>query len=251
VTPGTPKMLRMRYYRTRVYRPQPVSPEQRKLMRTNIFRAIASIAVLISAFAVGSVAFGLKGVSAPDVSLQPVAESIAPTTVMVDRSEGPISIQEVKEELPDLSGIDWTMLALLIQEEQQIARQMSIDEARLAYGKCGEWRELALMIGWPAEEWPTLSYVLHRESRCNVGSHNKTDPMSGSRGLMQINGYWCRPSKYSKAGWLQERGILSTCDDLYDPEVNLRAGLAIWQYGEEKHGCGWRGPWATSCGKFG
>jgi len=115
------------------------------------------------------------------------------------------------------------------------------------YGKCGEWRDLAIAVGWPEEEWPTLSYVLHRESRCTSDAHNASDPSSGSRGLLQINGFWCRPSKYSVAGWLQERGVLETCDDLYDPETNLRAGLNIWIYGELKHGCGWRGPWATAC----
>lgn len=153
----------------------------------------------------------------------PVTTTIAPTTTTT--TEPPRVVQEVL----DLSGTDWTGLA------------------RMAHGKCGEWHDLAMLVGWPAEEWPTLSYVLHRESRCNIGSHNKTDPMSGSRGLMQINGYWCRPSQYSKAGWLQDQGILSTCDDLYNPEINLRAGLAIWLYGEDRHGCGWRGPWATRC----
>ena len=152
--------------------------------------------------------------------------------------------------LPDLSGVDFLQVKLLIEEERRITRQMEVDEARMLYGKCGEWRELALAIGWPAEEWPTLSYVLYRESRCNIGSWNKTDPASGSRGLMQINGYWCRKSKWTQAGWLQDRGVLSTCDDLFDPEKNLRAGLLIWMYGEEKHGCGWRGPWATPCNKY-
>lgn len=219
-------------------------------MRSNIYRAITSIAVLLTVFGVGSAAFGLKGVSAPDVSQVPVVQTTP--LVVPDRTDTIVAVQEVVEEqLPDLSGIDWSMLALLIEEERRVVKQMEIDEARAVYGKCGEWRELALAVGWPAEEWPTLSYVLHRESRCNIGSHNKTDPMSGSRGLMQINGYWCKKSKWSEAGWLQDRGILSTCDDLYDPEVNLRAGLAIWQYGEDKHGCGWRGPWATRCGKFG
>jgi hypothetical protein len=144
-----------------------------------------------------------------------------------------------------------TLAPEFVEEDKQIqVTPMTVDEARMVYGKCGEWRELALMIGWPAEEWPTLSHVLYRESRCNIGSHNKTDPMSGSRGLMQINGYWCRPSQWSKAGWLQDRGVLSSCEDLYNPEVNLRAGLLIWMYGEEKHDCGWRGPWATRCGKY-
>ena len=131
--------------------------------------------------------------------------------------------------LPDLSGVDWVQLA------------------RDQYGRCGEWRSLALAVGWPVEEWPTLSRVLYRESRCNIDSWNQTDPAGGSRGLMQINGYWCRKSQWSQAGWLQDQGILTTCEDLYNPEINLRAGLAIWLYGEQKHGCGWRGPWATPC----
>lgn len=129
----------------------------------------------------------------------------------------------------------------------QLTPEQARDLARLQWGRCGEWHDLALAIGWPAEEWPILSKVLYRESRCNIDSWNRTDPSSGSRGLMQINGYWCRPSKWSQAGWLQDRGILTTCEDLFKPEQNLRAGLAIWLYGEQKHGCGWRGPWATPC----
>lgn len=120
-------------------------------------------------------------------------------------------------------------------------------DPRELYGRCGEWYEPAVAIGWPEEEWPILSKVLYRESRCQPDAYNGSDPASGSRGLLQINGYWCRPSKWTEAGWLQDRGVLSACDELYDPVVNLRAGLLIWLYGEQKHGCGWRGPWATSC----
>ena len=141
---------------------------------------------------------------------------------------------------PPLPDIDWVAFDLFLKEAK-------ISEDIAKYGDCGQWHDLAISVGWPESEWDTLSYVIHRESRCNVNSHNKTDPMSGSRGLMQINGFWCRPSQWTKNGWLQDRGILNVCDDLFNPEINLRAGLAIWQYGEEKHGCGWRGPWATKC----
>lgn len=158
-------------------------------------------------------------------SLAPLA-SISPPGVSADRFDGTV--------LEDT-------------EDRRIAEQMSIDEARMIYGKCGEWKMLALSIGWPEEQWPTLSKVLFRESRCNPLSHNMSDPVSGSRGLMQINGYWCKPSKYSQNGWLQDHGILSECADLFVPDINLSAGLAIWLYGEQKHGCGWSGPWATSC----
>jgi hypothetical protein len=128
----------------------------------------------------------------------------------------------------DLSGVDWIGLA------------------RLVHGRCGEWRELALRVGWTEAQWPKLSHVLHRESRCNIGSFNRTDPNGGSRGLMQINGYWCRKNKYNPIGWLQAKGILNTCEDLFNPEVNLRAGLAMWNYSQERNKCGWR-PWATRC----
>lgn len=168
-------------------------------------------------------------------------------------SVSPARIQEqVVDPAPTTTVPPTTTLAPeFVEEDKEIqVTPMTVEEARQVYGKCGEWRELALMIGWPVEEWPTLSHVLYRESRCNIGSHNKTDPMSGSRGLMQINGYWCKPTRWTQAGWLQDRGVLSSCDDLYNPEVNLRAGLLIWMYGEEKHGCGWRGPWATSCNKY-
>lgn len=162
------------------------------------------------------------------VTTTAVTTTITPSTVPATTTTLPKPTTTTTT-LPDLSGVDWVALA------------------REQHGKCGEWRELALAVGWPAEEWPTLSYVLHRESRCNIDSWNKTDPAGGSRGLMQINGYWCRPNRWTDHGWLQDHDILTTCEDLYNPEINLRAGLAIWLYGEQKHGCGWRGPWATPC----
>lgn len=116
-------------------------------------------------------------------------------------------------------------------------------------GHCDGWLLLALSIGWPADEMNKLSMIIHRESRCNPLSFNETDPNGGSRGLMQINGFWCRPWRYSELGFLQERGILNSCDDLYDPQINLRAGLAIFMYGEENYGCGWKNAWATRCSK--
>ena len=205
---------------------------------TKLFAIPVAIASLIMAYSC----------STPDgkesVQIAPVPVEILDPTTTTTQPPAPTTT------LPDLSGVDFIKLRLLAEEEQRITRQMEIDEARMIYGKCGEWRELAIQVGWPAEEWPTLSHVLYRESRCNIGSHNKTDPASGSRGLMQINGYWCRPSKWTDHGWLQDHGILNTCEDLFQPETNLRAGLAIWMYGEQKHGCGWRGPWATSCDKY-
>ena len=109
---------------------------------------------------------------------------------------------------------------------------------------CPGWIPLAREVGWPEDQLDKLSFVMWRESRCQTLARNSTDPVSGSRGLTQVNGYWCRPSKWSENGWLQDRNVLSTCDDLYDAETNLRAALLIWFYGVEKGRTGW-GPWAV------
>jgi len=93
---------------------------------------------------------------------------------------------------------------------------------------CPMWHELATSIGWPQEELSKLSYVLWRESRCQPEQHNPDDPMGGSNGLMQINQFWCKPTQYWPDGWLQSHGVLTSCDDLYDPETNLKAGYSIW-----------------------
>lgn len=113
--------------------------------------------------------------------------------------------------------------------------------------KCAEWYPLAVEVGWPVEEWPAVSKIMWRESRCRPEAHNGTDPNGGSFGLMQINAYWCKPSRWTEIGWLQDRNILDTCHDLYQPETVLRASLAIYLYSYEKHGYDRRfGPWTTA-----
>jgi hypothetical protein len=87
---------------------------------------------------------------------------------------------------------------------------------------------LALSVGWPATETPTLLRVLKRESNCTPDAFNPRDTAGGSYGLMQINGFWCTPSAYWPQGWLQAKGILTTCDQLFDPKINLTAGLAVF-----------------------
>ena len=96
--------------------------------------------------------------------------------------------------------------------------------------------QLALDVGWPASEMATLANVLWRESRCTPDANNLNDPMGGSRGYMQINQFWCKPTTYWPTGWLQAHSILTHCDELFDPATNLRAGLAIWR------NSGWH-PW--------
>jgi hypothetical protein len=112
---------------------------------------------------------------------------------------------------------------------------------------CPQWFDTATRAGWPVELWPQLSYIIWRESRCHIDSHNTTDPYSGSRGLMQINGFWCRPNTYTSQGFLQDQQVLTACADLFDPSINLQSGWAIYQYSVDRHNNGW-GPWAMKQG---
>ncbi|NDC18655.1 MAG: hypothetical protein EBZ87_00080 [Microbacteriaceae bacterium] len=109
---------------------------------------------------------------------------------------------------------------------------------------CPEWWAAARAEGWAEEHLASLDLALWRESRCDPQQHNASDPGSGSYGLLQINSFWCEPSRYWPEGYLQAHGILGSCSDLYLPETALRAGLAIYAYAEENSACGWE-PWAT------
>lgn len=108
---------------------------------------------------------------------------------------------------------------------------------------CAGWIDLARFVGWREGQMETLKRVIFRESRCFPNAHNPNDPAGGSHGLMQINGFWCRPNRYWPEGYLQAFGIVETCDDLYEPAKNLRAGLLIYRYADRSYGNGW-GPWS-------
>ena len=101
---------------------------------------------------------------------------------------------------------------------------------------CEQFSALAVNLGWPLDQRTVLESIIYRESRCNPSSVNRTDPNGGSRGLLQINGFWNK--------WLIERGIIQKPKDLLQAEINLRAGLEIYNYGIERYGYGW-GPWRT------
>jgi len=102
---------------------------------------------------------------------------------------------------------------------------------------CEQFSALAVNLGWPADQRTVLEAIIKRESNCTPNAINRKDPNGGSRGLMQINGFW--------HSWLAERGIISKPKDLLQADVNLRAGLAIYNYGVERYGFGW-GPWSTT-----
>lgn len=99
---------------------------------------------------------------------------------------------------------------------------------------CPQYWQTAVGQGFNIMQLEKLDAIMWRESRCLTMSFNPKDPMGGSRGLMQINGFW--------TDWLRSRGILSHAEDLFKPEVNLRASLAIHNYSHAKNKNGWH-PW--------
>ena len=119
--------------------------------------------------------------------------------------------------------------------------QTTVTETSLptTIANCDDVVHLARLVGWPENELDTLAVVALRESNCVPTAHNVDDPHGGSYGLMQINGFWCEPNSAWPMGWLQVQDVgVTECGELYIPEANLRAALAIWKRS------GW-GPWAT------
>ena len=102
---------------------------------------------------------------------------------------------------------------------------------------CEQFSALAINLGWPADQRTVLESVMFRESNCTPNAYNSKDPNGGSRGLMQINGFW--------TPWLTDAGIITQAENLLQADVNLRAALAIYNYGVERHGYGW-GPWSAT-----
>ena len=100
---------------------------------------------------------------------------------------------------------------------------------------CGAVFDMAKHVGFPEHELATVVAVAYRESRCQPDAFNASDPNGGSNGVMQINQFWCKPSRYWSNGYLQAYGLIRTCDDLFDLEHNMRSALAIYRYSE-----GWR-----------
>jgi hypothetical protein len=104
---------------------------------------------------------------------------------------------------------------------------------------CTQVATLALAEGFSADELETALRVAVRESRCTSDAYNATDPNGGSYGIFQINGFWCRPNENWPIGWLQAKGIVTDCADLFDPTTNTKAMVAIWR------NSGWL-PWTTA-----
>ena len=90
----------------------------------------------------------------------------------------------------------------------------------LPYKGCMEYLNDAILAGWPISESPMILRVMQRESRCLPTALNAKDSNNGSRGLFQINGV--------HQTWLIKEGYIKKLDDLYNPDVNIRAALHLW-----------------------
>ena len=108
---------------------------------------------------------------------------------------------------------------------------------------CPQWWSTARAVGFDDTLLPTLDRIMYRESRCDTSQLNAEDPNGGSVGLTQINRFWCLPSNYYPDGYLQTMGVLTSCDQLFDPTINLRAALELVAYSRSVGYCEWK-QWA-------
>ena len=85
---------------------------------------------------------------------------------------------------------------------------------------CAQYVADAITAGWPADQAPTLARVMFRESRCIPTAYNGKDTSGGSYGLLQMNG--------QHKLWLMQLGYINSLDDLFNPDINLRAALHLY-----------------------
>lgn len=108
---------------------------------------------------------------------------------------------------------------------------------------CDDVARLALRVGWPPELLAHLTRIAWRESACTSWAFNPRDVAGGSRGVLQLNGAHTEPTPWNPDGYFQSLGIgITGPDDLFNAELNLRAGLALYRYAQRHYGDGWQ-PW--------
>jgi len=167
--------------------------------------------------------------------------SVVFTTTAVATAEvvsAPIVPRETLEVTPDKS-----VLTVYVQEPVDL-----IEQARLALreevlvanagSNCSEWAGLAFDVGWAVEDIPKLLKIMFRESRCMPDACSESDSGRVCRdwGLMQINDHSWKTT-------IRNQGMQMS--DMWNPELNLRFALWLYQYSDERNGDGWQ-PWDMS-----
>jgi hypothetical protein len=178
----------------------------------------------------GTIAFFVAGLGIFGAST--IATEVVEAPATTTTTAPPVTAPPFEAPFPDLSQVDWFGFwanveseRLKIEEDRRIARQMEVDEARMLYGICGEWHNMAISVGWPEEEWKHLSQIMQRESNCDPLAWSGSDA-----GLMQINRIHTEWA--STMGWKWP-------DDLFIAENNLLFALRLWETS------GWN-PWSFS-----
>ncbi|NDC56704.1 MAG: hypothetical protein EBZ69_07860 [Alphaproteobacteria bacterium] len=119
---------------------------------------------------------------------------------------------------------------LLISVAVHVPTMVSADSHR-----CDQYRSVALQAGWSDADWPRLSQIMWRESRCQPWVHNRRG-RDDSYGLMQLNmrahSRWVRPL------------VAGDFTQLFDPLTNLTVARHLFERADDAYGCGWQ-PWTT------
>jgi len=108
-------------------------------------------------------------------------------------------------------------------------------------GFCAEWGFTALAAGWEPDDLPQLFRYMHRESRCIPDACGIPDRPELRRcrdwGLMQINDYSWKTTV---------RNMGMEMSDMHNPYLNLVFAKWLFDYSENRNGCGWQ-PWLGKC----
>ena len=98
-------------------------------------------------------------------------------------------------------------------------------------GICPPVYDTALQIGFTPDEAATLDRIAWHESRCSTEARGDLD-RGVSYGILQIHGpSWCEPNRYWPSGYLQAKGVVETCEDLFDPAISVIAAGHIYREG--------------------
>lgn len=125
--------------------------------------------------------------------------------------------------------------------------RVAIDEARAKWGKCGEFHDLAMTVGWQEEHWQTLSRVLWTESRCR-----NLIPMEyggTADDAKWFNGHDWGPTQINRPvhrDYVEEIFGEPFEIAMSDPVKNLRFAYILYSGREAQGKCGWK-PWTEPC----
>lgn len=186
-------------------------------MKRNIILAISGISVGLT---------GLIVIASNDV------ENMKP--IMLDKQNVVVNTTAVEitttTTMPVITipPVDIDSVNVAIEAEETL----TVEQLREKYGKCGEWHDLAIDVGFTEEEWPNVSQIIWKESRCTTDAWNGHDA-----GLTQIN--------QIHTEWLNQMGY-SHPEDMFDPRMNLEFAYKLYSSREEKGLCGWK-PWSLAC----